>query len=437
MAVGEIVKPLSEITACVIDHGLAVSFAERLARPGGFGRVLYFKHWQEFFPLPLNAKIGTGFPGVERVKKLFDVIDEVDLFIFLGVGMGDLAEYLRKQGKSVWGPGRGEELELYRWDARTLHGKLGLPMQDAKLILGLDNLRRYLKENEVVFVKVSEMRGINETWESINYPLSKARLDFMERDLGPLADEQEFIVEKKIPTKIEVGIDAYNIDGKWPAHVITGIEKKDCGYLSVKVPYVDLPDSVKTCSNAIAQALKIYKFRGNYHSEIRVDKDGKPNLIDETLRIGSPPGELMQEQINNWPEIFRQGADGNLVDIEVDAERLYGFSFVLYSEFAADEWLGVEYPKEIAHNVKLYNSLRRKGIDWVVPNEDKLIAVGAVTGFGRDINTAILNAKENAEQVKGDKLEVKTDLIPQMLDLLRENKKNGITFGDSEIPDSV
>lgn len=433
-------KKLSELTACVCDFGTGVSFAERLARPDGFGRVLYFKHWTESYATPHAAKIGTGFSNVERVEKFFDIADspDVDLFIFLCVGMGDLVEYLRRRGKPTWGAGHGEELEQCRWDARALHGRLGLPMQDAVLIYGLDNLRVYLKKNEDVYIKVSKYRGINETWHHWNYELSKARLDTMQADLGPLADEQEFMVEQKIPTKIEVGIDDYNIDGEWPATAMTGIEKKDCGYLITSMPYVDLPKPVKFVSDRLKPAMKQYKYRGNYHSEIRVgENDGKNYLIDNTARIGLPPMGLMQEMVMNWPEIMYHGANGELVDKKMDESKKYGFEFILYSEFAGDHWQGVQYPAESANNIKLYNSLFRRKTGFIVPDEDKMQCIGEVCGFGSTIKEAIQQAEKHADMIKGDRVEVKTDLVPTMLDLLRENKKNGITFGESPIPDTI
>lgn len=424
----------SKLAARVIDNGLSVSFAERLARkPDGFGRVEYFCPYASGFPTPNLAKIGTGFGGVERIYKFWDDVESVDLFIFLDVGFGDLQEYLRRIGKKVWGSGAGQELEMYRWHAREMHAKLGLPVVPAELITGLSNLNDYLKTHENVWIKISEFRGIGETWNSVNYDLSKPRLDSLQQDLGPLAEEQSFIVEQTIDTAGEVGYDGYNIDGQFPSTALAGVEGKDVGFIMASMKYSELPDSIIEVNSKLTPAFKQYGYRGHYSSEIREGKGGIPYLTDSTCRVPMPPSELQQEIVTNWPEIMWAGARGELVDMQV--AHKYGFEFILYSDFAPENFMAVEYPKEIANYVKLYNSLRRNGVDYVVPTDGKLEQVGAVVGFGDNIAEAIKQAEKNADMVKGDRLGVKTGLVPKLMDTLRECKKRGINFGSSPISD--
>lgn len=425
----------SKMTCRVIDNGLSVSVAERLARqPVGFGRVEYFCPYVSAFTSPNLAKIGTGFPGVTRIEKFFEPsMDDVDLFVFLDVGFGDFQEYLRRNGHLVFGCGDGEEMELYRWHARLMYEQLGMATVPATLVTGIDALREHLKKHKNVWVKVSKYRGIGETWKSINYELSKARLDLMQAKLGPLADEQEWIVEEEIKTTREIGYDGPAILGQYPPTSLGGIEKKDCGYLIAAMPYKDLPEGVRLVNDCMAPAFKQYGYRGLYSSEIREGEDGKRYLIDNTCRYPSPPGELMQEMIINLPDVFYKGAKGELVDIQTD--HAYGFELILYSDFAPKNPQAIQYPKEIARNVKLYNSIRRKGTDWVLPTEGELEQIGGVTGFGSTIDEAIKQAEKHADMVKGDRVTVKSDLVPTMLKLLRENAKKGIRFGKSAIPD--
>jgi phosphoribosylamine-glycine ligase len=253
--------------------------------------------------------------------------------------------------------------------------------------------------------------------------------------LGPLADEQEWVVEHEIKTKLETGGDSYNVRGKWPQTSCFGIEKKDCGYVLAVVPTDELPEVVQSVHNALSPAFEQYDYRGFYSSEIRCGEDGQNYLIDNTNRYASPPGEIMQEMITNLPQIIEAGARGQLVDMK--CRHKYACELILYSDFSPDEWQAVQYPESIAHCVKLYNCLQRNGTMFVTPVDAKLQQIGAVSGFGDTIKEAMTAASENAKLVKGDRIEVKDDLIPSLLGSLHEAKKNGIQFGDSVIPDEI
>jgi hypothetical protein len=251
----------------------------------------------------------------------------------------------------------------------------------------------------------------------------------MRSELGPLSDIQQFIVEKSIEAKDEVGVDWFTIDGQYPQkNCPYGIESKDLGYCGTMVPNDKLPKSVRNVNEKLVPVFKAYGYRGFYSSEIR---DGV--LIDSTARRPSPPGELYEEWWLNITEIIIEGARGRVVEIEPSAK--YAFELILYSEFAAHHWLAVQFPKEIERFVKLYNHCILKGVNWIVPTDAKLVQVGAVLGFGDTIEEAVNQGLEHAEQVKGDQLNVKKDAIPKLYEALRESAANGNYFGESEIPD--
>jgi hypothetical protein len=427
-----VTKRYPHLNMVVVDNGLFSALAERLSRD--VGRLILFIPWVSSFPTSHLAKIGTGIEGVTRITEFFTVVDEAMddpenwIFVFLDIHFADWQLHLRKLGLKVFGAAQGEDLECFRWDAKLIQQSVGLPVGDSALIVGLDNLREYLQKNDGVHVKVSKYRGITETFESINYRLAKARLDALQHDLGPLADEQEFIVEKKIKSPVENGGDFIIVDGKSPDIGFVGIESKDCGYIMAAIPYSEIAPQVRNVNDKLAAIFKAYGYRGFYSSEIRKDV-----LIDSTTRCPSPPIECMQEMIVNLCEVIVNGASGVLIQLEI--EKPYGFEFMLYSDFATEDPLAVEYPAEIARNVKLYNSLRRKGLDWVMPTDGKLVQIGAVTGFGDTIKEAEDQAQEHAEMVKGDGISVKPDLIPKLNQQLRESVKRGVSFGKSPIPD--
>lgn len=426
----------SNKTVLVSDGGLFCSFAECLTRY--FGRVLYHSSWVTQFPKPNMSKINTGIEGIERVDYLWDAVldEDIDLFVFLDIHSKDAQRMLRSLGKKVWGPGQGEDLENYRADAKLLQAKVGLPVGPWTLITGIKNLREFLKDKENKYIKVSKYRGRGESWHFINMKLSEPKLDEIEGEEGPLADILEWIVEDTIPTFAEVGYDGYTINGKFPQkNALFGIEAKDLGYIGAVVPYSDLPEGVREVNSKLAQVFEAYNYRSFYSSEIRIGEDKKPYLIDSTCRCPSPVSEVYQELFKNLGDILWEGADGNCIDFEPTAK--YAFELLLYAEWARDHWEAIHIPEKAKQWTKLFNQCEIKKTRWVIPSESKLIQVGAVIGLGNTIEEAIKTALKNAEAVEGTELEVKKDTIPKLLKTLQESKKNGMSLGNSPIPDEI
>src|SRR5882724_7828370 len=100
-------------TVCVVDNGLFVELA--LTLTPHFKRVYYFSPWsQSGYPRSNALLIGHGVPNVTRIESIWEVLDEVDLFVFPDVYFGSLQLHLAALGKRVWGGRMGEEIELAR-----------------------------------------------------------------------------------------------------------------------------------------------------------------------------------------------------------------------------------------------------------------------------------------------------------------------------------
>jgi len=82
----------------VIDNGLFLHFAEHLTEY--FGTVYYWSPWVSAFPKSNSLIVGQGVPGITRVRSIWEVADEVDLFVFLDIGYGQLQDYLAGMGKA-------------------------------------------------------------------------------------------------------------------------------------------------------------------------------------------------------------------------------------------------------------------------------------------------------------------------------------------------
>jgi len=422
---------LSSKTIYIREYGLFSSWAVKLAQY--FGRVLYYCPFKSAFPRTTQFVIGTGFPEVERVTNFWDHVKEADVFFFPDVYDGDLQTHLREMGYPVWGAGKGEELELLRWQTKMFLKKdLGLPVQHCERIIGIDDLRDYLKEDENKYVKISMLRGDFETFRHDNFQLSEPILDDIEMKLGPYKDHKEFIVEDAIDDAVEVGYDGFTIDGQYPNPSTFGYEVKDVAYIGTVRPYDKLPKQVKEINERLAPVFAAYNYRGFWSSEIRIPKDGKPYLTDPCCRAGSPPSELYQEIFSNWGEIIWHGAHGELVDPKPAGK--YGVEVLIHSQWADAHWQAVHVDPAVKANVKLRNVCQVDDILYVAPQTVGLPEIGAVVAVDDSLLGAIRKVIASCQKVSGYSIELNLDRMAEALDVIELAQKQGIPFSDDPLP---
>ena len=424
---------LKDKTVCLIDSGTYLSRVEILKK--SFGRTLYFNPCESQFPTSNEARIGYGIEGVELINPLvgdrqgigfWDCIDEIDLFIFLDVGQGDIQEYLRKQGKRVWGSGHGDDLELFRWESKKLLKQIGLPVNSCHRIVGIKALRAFLAENEDKWVKISGTRGDQESFHHQDLTMTEPILKQMESRIGLIAEIMEFVVESPIHPAQEIGMDTICIDGKYPQKAMQGIEVKDEGYVCAVVPYDDFPEQARIINDKLAPLLERYHYRNDFCTEIRVPENLKPYLIDFTARSGSPPSELSQVMISNWPEIYWFGAEGKLIEPEWEYE--YGAQAIIYSSWAATHPQPIRFPDEVKDHIKLKNYCVVNGQTQILPQMADLCEIGSVVAGGKTLIEAVLKVQEIAEQIEGQSIKIRLDSLPKAIGELQKAKEAGIKF---------
>lgn len=409
---------LSNKKALVIDQGLFVGLAVRLSRD--FAKVGYFIDWTSGFPDGRELVIGEGIPGVERVKYLWDVIDDYDIFIFADVWQGDLQEHLRKLGKRVWGTGHASWIELSRWRIRSQFPELGLDENPTTQVNGTQELRKFLATHENQFIKISAYRGIGETWFAENLQMAEFQIREIEYKLGAMANVIRFICEDAIPGALEVGYDGYCIDGEFPDSAVVGVEIKDQAYFGEFRKYDQLPKNVREVNAAMAQILSQFQYRQFFSTEIR-EKAGKSYLIDTTARHASPAGEIYCEMFDNLAEIIWQGADGILVNPKIKDGAKYGAQIILTSEwYALSNWQPIQFPEEVRPYLKLYYPCRIEGMDYCVPQVAHMKQLGSVIATGSTPDAAIKLCKERAEQIKGFDLDIEADALDKALEEMKK-----------------
>ena len=262
----------------VYEYGTFVGIAERLARD--FGKVYYFSPWKSSFPQKKLVCIGEGLENIERVNSFWDYVDDADIIFFPDVIDGDIQVHLDTLGKHVWGSRMGENLELDRFGLKKLLKELKLPVGKYESVIGITNLRKYLKSHKDIWVKVSCFRGDFETFKSVNYDFIETRLYEIEQNLGILKEEVEFLCENDLPDKVELGYDGYFVNGQFPTKSVCGIEIKDAGYIGIFKDYSKLPKPIIEVNTKLAPILKKYNYNNFFSTEVRVGKDGLGYLID-------------------------------------------------------------------------------------------------------------------------------------------------------------
>ena len=398
-------KPVGDIVACVIDSGSYMAQAVRLGKE--FRHVYYCNmSWQDAYPKINKPAIGTGYPEIEVIDSPWPVFSNVDFWVFPDTYFGPFQQWLVDQGEIVWGSRLGEEMELDRGDFKKHMADIGLPVNPYQIIHGFENLKVYLQEHDDVYVKISKWRGTVETFYSKNWALVKPEVDEIEHHLEGLGDMLEYIVEASIPDAVEIGYDGWNIDGKFPAISLAGVEIKDKAYCGRVTPYTSLSPMVTSVNDKIVQTLQQYSYRGFVSTEIRV-KDNTPYLIDMTCRNPCPPGDIYLELIENLGEVMWAGANGEMAEPKYKAQ--YGVELLIESQWSEHHFQPVYFPPEAESWVKLKKCMVKDGVHWIIPQLYESSDCGAIVGLGDTLDEAITNCKEVADAIEGNGLSIRQD----------------------------
>lgn len=416
---------LSDKTVMVIGSGLFVPVALRLARD--FGRVIWYSEYKTTFPNPDEKDIGSGYPQIERAQHLFDYLNEVDLFFFPYIGLGDLQEHLKSLGKRVWGSGKGEELEMYRLQCKEVMERLDMPIGEYEVVHGIDELREALKQYPDWFVKTSTVRGLTETFQSMKPELIDPKLTELETHLAGRKDDMEFIIEAPIKADVEVGYDGPVFYGRFPNTAQWGYEVKDAVYLAKFDKYMFFPKAIRFVNDKLASELERYGYCGPLSTEIRIAK-GIPYLIEPTCRCPTPAGEVEMELFKNYSEIAYYGAQGEIVD-PIPAAR-YGAQVILESEFFQKHRFNLEIPESDKQWVNLYNSCMEDGIETCIPHDIHSPQFGTVVGIGNTPERAISECKKHCEWAKSNTMIDRTNEnnLDEAIKEARKGEKIGLKF---------
>lgn len=432
-------KPVEDVTACVVDYGSFLSVAEKLAET--MKRVYYHSPYDTEFQDIKNCIKGCGLERVKRLDEYLspEMVDEIDLFVFPDIGYGGPQKLLRALGKPVWGHLGAADLELYRSVFYETIENLGLPVISTQIITGLSDLADYLKSVEGKWVKIDRYRANMETWHHRDWTHSERTLEALAVILGGAKENVTFVVADELPCEIEIGYDGWSIDGTFPSRSFQGYEKKNELYLGSVLADKDLPDELKLVNRKMAPILKKYGYRDWWACEVRVVK-GQPYFIDPTTRMPGQTGEHQLETITNFADIIWHGAQGILLEPEMEwpfaAEATLHMDKNVHDPAVDEEWKSLKFPKEVLRWVKLYHYCKVNGVHLFPPHHTD--EVGVVLGVGNTTDEAIDHLMENLELMKELPVHAETHEFASLLNSIKDAESRGIKFGGRiPTPESV
>jgi hypothetical protein len=423
------VKEVSDTTVLVYGHGLELPVAERLSRD--CKRVLHFSEWQEGFSTINKAIIGDGIEGVERCHDIWDVLDDVDVWVFPDIGHSGLQLHLESLGKPVWGSRRADQLETDReYFLETLES-LGLDVPKFEVVVGITALRKSLKSKEDYYIKISKYRGSLETKHWRSWDLDENLLDLWAVRFGAAREMIPFLVFAAINTPLEIGGDTYNVRGQWPSLMLNGVEWKDQAYFACVTNREEMPEQVQVVNDAFSPLLKQYRYANEWSTEIRVLGD-KFFFIDPTTRLGLPSTGSQLELWSNFSEIVCAGANGELIDPEPLGQ--YSAEIILSTKGNENLWTTIEIPKELKQWVKLADCCEVDGVRSFPREGGDDEHVGWLVSIGDTPHETIDRMKENISLLPQG---LSADISP-LADILKEietAEDKGITFSEEPLPE--
>lgn len=417
-------KPISDVTCLVFDHGLFLPIAHRMAKE--CKRVLYHSPWEDGFPTVNRCIIGDGFNDIERCDDIFKVIDEVDLFVFPDLLHSGLQLHLESLGKKVWGSRNADSIELNRIKFHRILHEVGLPVPKFQVIHGLAELRKHLHNLTDKYIKVSRYRGTMETHHWRDKDSDEGWLDVMAVKLGPFQNHLPFLVVDPIECEVEVGGDTYCVDGKWPNLMLHGDEEKDKCYCAAVTKREDMPDVLKDIMEAFSPVLEKDRYRNLWSMETR---DGR--FIDPTTRGGLPSTGTQLTTWKNFPEIIWCGANGELIDPV--PEHQFSVECILSLKSKKDEWGKIRIDEALMDNVQLAGACMIDGAICFPPDGHYNDDVGWLVAGGNSMQEAIDKIHELEDQLP-DGLSAATEPLVGLLDKIQKGEKEGIEFSKQEVP---
>jgi hypothetical protein len=426
------VKDVKDITVCVADNGLFLPIARRMAE--ACKRVIWHPvSWQRGFCSVKEACIGLGIDNLEHCLDFWPFLNEIDLFMFPDIGNSGLQLHLESLGKAVWGSRSGDEIERDRELFLLLLGQIGLDVPEFKVVVGVDNLRAFLKDKEDWYIKISQFRRDVETRHWRDWKKDEEWLDWLALTLGPFKETMRFLCFPAIKTPLELGGDGYNVDGRWPSLMLNGFEYKDNTYFAAVTPRGEMPEQIQEIMDAVAPYLASVNYRNQISFEDRALKD-MHLWIDATQRGGMPSTASQLKLWKNFPEIAWAGANGELIDPKPAAK--FSIEAMIKSKGDCENWDQVDIPPELEPWVNFGGCCKLGGVYRFPPDESHAGDLGWLCAIGDTPRETLDRAKDLADMLP-DGLDANIEAMANLIKEIEQAEEEGIPFTKQELPKPV
>lgn len=427
------VKEINDVTCLITDHNLFLPLAQELGKR--FKRVLYWKPNSDAFPTINKACVGDGFEEFEMIDDPWEFISrhEIDLAVFPDILDSGLQIHLEELGIPVWGSRRGDSIELIREKFLRLLKENGLEVPKFERVIGLSQLRAFLKNKKDQYLKISKYRGSMETTHWRSWEEDEGLLDMLAVRFGALREHMPFLVFESIDTDIEDGADSFNIDGKWPELMLHGFECKDRGYLSAVTHRAEMPDYIQEIMDVFSSVLVRYRYRNFFSMEVRV-KDDKAFFIDPCCRGPIPASDSQFLIWQNLAEIIYHGANGILVEPQPRA-KFTAECAVSMKSFDKHQWGEIVIPDSLKNWLRIGGCCQvGDRVAFPPTPDDNSDEIGWLVALGNSPKEVIDNLKSEADDLP-DGLSAHLDALVELVQEADQAEDAGVHFTNKPMPE--
>lgn len=385
---------VSDTKVLVVDTNIGLEHAL------GFGRAGYETYYAvvhaQPYPKMRDEICGYGFTEIKKIWDWGEGLEQgARVIVFTDSGFGYLAEWLRDRGYYVIGAdGTSEKLELDRYYVRKVFTRLGIDIPPARVVKGVDNVKRVISESagRNVVVKISRVRGDVETFKT-NDPY-EAEVLLSRGGFKIFGDDVIFIVEEEIKA-CEVGIDTWYNGKEFIGIVAETIELKGTGNITKFVPIED------SLWYGVLQKLEPWLRKNGYVGMFCMEGfwDGsKLRVIDVTPRFPYICSYAYPKVIRNYAEFMTGVAMG--MDVVPDVANKYSCQIGVYTD-DSETWRVIKYEREDRDMIAYRRVVKKNDKIWFVPGD---VVVAAGISDSADWMKAIDIATERAEGVSASNI---------------------------------
>lgn len=433
-------KPIEEVTCCILDAGAFLPLADMMGKR--VKKAYYYTPFESEFLSLERCCIGDGMEHFERVDEYMEpkFFNSVDLWCVPDIGFSGFQHYLRSLGKPVWGSQGASDLELYRTRFLKVLDEIGLPMVGSVVCRGLTELSEHLKQVKDKWVKINRYRENTETFHHSDYEHTQRKLENLAAMFGPAKELVVFVVQDSIKEEedspvVEVGYDGWLVtsdDGKpmFPPSTFFGFEAKDAAYLGSLREYDELPEEVRLVNEKFGAVLAEYGYRNFFATEIRI-KDGTPFFIDPTCRTAGMTQEHLVETCTNLAEVIWSGANGEIVDPKFS--HPFAAEATIHYTDDAEGWKTLRVPPEIADKVKLYRCYHDDGAYHFPPHKSD--ELGVIIGQGDTIEESIEDLKDAFKELGDEPVSIDMEAFAELLEEIQTSESEGVEFSAQSVPE--